>query len=196
MSLSNFYKIPFEGKAEAINELIKSRDWNLSIKFPEKGIIFMKVPIDIDEEVAFNQNLVIDDETQTKLGSFSQITQEEYEQANNMENVDSSNPTENKESEEKKEESSPKKNVQIHKSKTNKEFSELFDESKSKNKNEYKKTSSFLGKINFSVPSINFKELGKEINAKYKDPYDYFFTQKYLIAFFIFAVICLIIFRF
>ena len=55
----------------------------------------MKFPLDIDEKIAFNHYLVIENDTQTKLGSFTQINQKEYEEVNNTENAISSNIGEN-----------------------------------------------------------------------------------------------------
>ena len=49
--------------------------------------------------------------------------------------------------------------------------------------------------ITLNLPtSINLEDY-KKIAGNYKDPYDIFFTQNYLIVFFIVAVIFLILFR-
>ena len=85
MSSIYFYKIPYEGEKKSILNLIKDRDWNIKIKFPEEGIVLMKFPEDIDEEVTFNENLVFDDLTQTKFCSFRGITESEFEEAQDME---------------------------------------------------------------------------------------------------------------
>ena len=85
MSSFIYYKIPFEGKIEALYELIKNRDWNISLKIPENGIIYMKVPEDADDEVIFNQDLVFDETTNSKFGIFEKITESDYEAANNIE---------------------------------------------------------------------------------------------------------------
>lgn len=47
---------------------------------------------------------------------------------------------------------------------------------------------------NFSIPKINFGQFTNQIEKQYKDPYDYFFSQSYLVYFFIFAAICLVLF--
>ena len=52
----------------------------------------MKAPLDIDEKIVFNHNLVIENDT---LENFTQKNQKEYEEVNNNENIISSNIGEN-----------------------------------------------------------------------------------------------------
>ena len=196
MSSMKFYKIPYEGKIESILKLIKDRDWDLTIKFPENGILFMKVPIDIDEEVAFNENLVFDEETNTKFCSFIPITETEFEEAKNLENLESKpSEKENKEINKADEIKSNENNLfsKESKKKTLNFFSEESDKPKENEK--LKSSYSFKNYIP-SIPNINInlKEFSKEIGKRYKEPYDFIFTQKYLIFCFIIAVIFLILF--
>jgi len=58
MSSFVFYKIPFEGKIEVLYDVIKTQEGNILVKVPENGILYMKVPIDVNEEVTFYQNMV------------------------------------------------------------------------------------------------------------------------------------------
>ena len=86
MSSFIYYKIPFEGKIEEVYELINNRDWNnISLKMPENGIIYMKIPEDVNEEVTFNEELVFDETTNSKFGIFEKITESDYEIAKNIE---------------------------------------------------------------------------------------------------------------
>lgn len=194
MSSFIFYKLPFEGKIEAVNDLIRTRDWKITLKMPENGTLLMKVPEDIEEEVLFNQDIVFDEKTNSKFGMFSKITETEFESSESLEIPDISASKENT-----KNEAQKKKSEEIHQ-----EFNtkiSLKDDDFDKI-NDYKgKESSikeFLKKslsINLSA-SINVEDLKNSISENLKDPYDYFFTQNYLITFFIIAVIILIIFRF
>ena len=202
MSSSIFYKISFEGKIEALYDLIKNKDWNVSIKMPEKGIIYMKIPVDIEDEVIFHQDLVFDENTQSKFGTFTSITESDYEAAPNLEMPSSS---ENSPNEEKNQKLYEKVNKKIETfEKKSKEFDSKTSEFNSKEKespNILRSLSKNLGDlpnlISESLPTnINLGNFEKDISGTYKDPYDYFFSQNYLIIFFIFAVICLIIFKF
>ena len=202
---SIFYKIPFEGKLEALYDLIKNKDWNVSVKMPEKGLIYMKIPLDIEDEVIFHQDIIFDENTQSKFGIFSPITESDYESASNLEMpISSINPI-NPPNEEKK----PKlfENVNKNKESFGKKSKELDNKA---NKSNTKETKSQIilrslsknladlpNLITESLPTnMNFEQFGKNIIGNYNDPYDYFFSQNYLIIFFIFAVICLIIFKF
>ena len=197
MSSFVFYKIPFEGKIEAVYQLIQNRDWNVSVKTPENGVIYMKVPEDAEDEVLFNQDLVFDENTQSKFGTFKSITETEFEDA---QNIDISNNTSKIKDEVKIEKNKINSDVEISQKENNipdsniKKFNSIEE---NKKENQQKKN---LNKMNitdcFSSQGINFNEVGKNISKNYKDPYDYFFSQNYLITFFIIAIICLIIFRF
>ena len=95
MSSFVFLKIPFEGKIEAVNDLIKSREWKLYFKRPEKGTLLMKVPDDIEDELKFNQDIVFDEKRNLKFGTFTEITESEYESAQNIDINDTSDSNEN-----------------------------------------------------------------------------------------------------
>lgn len=194
MSSFIFYKLPFEGKIEAVNDLIRTRDWKITLKMPENGTLLMKVPEDIEEEVLFNQDIVFDEKTNSKFGMFSKITETEFESTESLEIPDISASKENT-----KNEAQKKKSEEIHQE-FNTKISLKDDDFDKINDYKGKKSSinEFLKKslsINLSA-SINVEDLKKSISGNLKDPYDYFFTQNYLITFFIIAVIILIIFRF
>jgi hypothetical protein len=95
MSSFIFYKLPFEGKIEAVNDLIRTRDWKITLKMPENGTLLMKVPEDIEEEVLFNQDIVFDEKTNSKFGMFSKITETEFESSESLEIPDISASKEN-----------------------------------------------------------------------------------------------------
>ena len=192
MSSMNFYKIPYEGEIKSILKLIKDRDWDIKIKFPEKGILLMKVPDDIDEEVTFNENLVFDDATQTKFCSFSRISESEFEEAQNMENLEEKkNENENNIKKEESKNTEKKLRSDISKEITETIFSE---ENEKPKENEKIKTSCNFANYIPSIPQINLSEISKGIGKEYKEPYDYLFTQRYLVYYFIVAVIFLILF--
>ena len=193
MSSFVFYRIPFTGKIESVNNLLRDRDWisNITMKVPEEGIILMKIPIDIVEEISFFQNVNFDERTKTKFGIFEPITETDFETAQNKENPKVSNITDSTEE---------KKNNNENYQKTNESIDDkIIDFNKTENKNETTMSSilSYIPKLEpiSLTTSINLNELGRLINSKYKDPYDYFFSKYYLIIFFIFAIICLILFR-
>ena len=192
MSSMNFYKIPYEGEIKSILKLIKDRDWDIKIKFPEKGILLMKVPDDIDEEVTFNENLVFDDATHTKFCSFSRISESEFEEAQNMENLEEKkNENENNIKKEESKNTEKKLRSEISKEITETIFSE---ENEKPKENEKIKTSYNFANYIPSIPQINLNEISKGIGKEYKEPYDYLFTQRYLVYYFIVAVIFLILF--
>ena len=184
MSSFVFYKVPFEGKVEKVYELIKSRDWDVTIKMPENGILLMKILEESEGEVIFYQNIVFDENTKSKFGIFESISELEYETAKTIEIPNS--------------EENAEKNGDID------NFQKKMEEENLSLKLN-KRQNSFLGRqlsnISEYIPSqlptkANYEKLKKYISKEYKDPYDFFFSQNYIIAFFIFAVICLIIFRF
>ena len=202
MSSFVFYKIQFEGKIESLYEFIQNKDWNVSIKMPEKGILYMKLPIDIEDEVVFHQDMTFDENTQSKFGNFVQITESDYEAASNLEMPKSS---ENPQKEEKSKnfyetinkniENAEKKSKELD-SKIN-EFNTKETTSQQILRSLSKSLEDLPNLISESIPSnINLENFEKNIVGTYKDPYDYFFSQNYLITFFIFAVICLIVFNF
>ena len=202
MSSFIFYKIQFEGKIESLYEFIQNKDWNVSIKMPEKGILYMKLPIDIEDEVVFHQDIVFDENTQSKFGNFDQITESDYEATSNLEMPKSS---ENAPKEEKSKNFYETINKNIEKAeKKSKELDSKINEFNTKESTSQqilrslsKSLEDLPNLISESIPSnINLENFEKNIVGTYKDPYDYFFSQNYLITFFIFAVICLIVFNF
>ena len=202
MSSFVFYKIQFEGKFESLYEFIQNKDWNVSIKMPEKGILYMKLPIDIEDEVVFHQDMTFDENTQSKFGNFVQITESDYEAASNLEMPKSS---ENAPKEEKSKNFYETINKNIEKAeKKSKELDSKINEFNTKETTSQqilrslsKSLEDLPNLISESIPSnINLENFEKNIVGTYKDPYDYFFSQNYLITFFIFAVICLIVFNF
>ena len=202
MSSFIFYKIQFEGKIESLYEFIQNKDWNVSIKMPEKGILYMKLPIDIEDEVVFHQNMTFDENTQSKFGNFVQITESDYEAASNLEMPKSS---ENAPKEEKSKNFYETINKNIEKAeKKSKELDSKINEFNTKESTSQqilrslsKSLEDLPNLISESIPSnINLENFEKNIVGTYKDPYDYFFSQNYLITFFIFAIICLIVFNF
>ena len=193
-----YYKIPFEGKIEAVYELIKNRDWNISLKMPENGIIYMKVPEDADDEVIFNQDLVFDETTNSKFGIFEKITESDYEAAKNIEIP---RPTENKTIPTSKKANEINKKIETYQQEKrafDKEVKQIIFEEKPKDL----KTNLYSGinlsdlKNMISLQNIKVGELRKNIIENYKDNYDYFLSQNYVMALFVFAVISLIIFNF
>lgn len=164
----------------------------------------MKIPIDIEDEVIFHQDIVFDENTQSKFGIFSPISESDYEAASSLE-MPSSN--ENPLKEEKSQKLQENNNKTIDKFSFEKKSKELdnktneFNSKEKKSQNMIRTLSKNLAElpnlISENLPSnINLEKFGKNIIGAYKDPYDYFFSQNYLIIFFIFAVICLIIFNF
>ena len=198
MSSFIYYKIPFEGKIEAVYELIKNRDWNISLKMPENGIIYMKVPEDCDDEVIFNQDLVFDETTNSKFGIFEKITESDYEVAKNIEIP---RPTEKKTISVSKKANEINKKIEAYqqeKREFDKEVKKFNFEEKPKDLKTNLNSGINLSDLKnmISLQNINVGELRKNIIENYKDPYDYFLSQNYLMVLLIFAVICLIIFNF
>ena len=177
-----YFKIPYEGPIDSIFKLIKDREWNAELKFPEKGIMLMKTSEDNEDEIAFNQNIVFDETTNSKFGKFDKITEKEFEDAISMENLETND---NEQKEKEKEQKSDLEQAPKTDNNNNQVESSVL-----------KKTKSMSKKIEFSFgkSSNPFEEFGKKISNEYNDPYDFFFSQKYLIPFFIFAVFCQIIF--
>ena len=196
MSKFIFYKVPFEGKIEAVYNLIKNQDWDVLIKMPEKGIIYMKVPEEADEEVSFHQNLMFDDNTNSKFGFFEKITESDFESA--QKNIEIPSSVENKKPEANKKIDEIDKNIknyQKEKEIFDKKISQLSAEKNQKDVKVDMQLETCLSYLNnmSSMQIFKAEELGKKIYGNYKDPYDYFFSHNYLIALFIFAIICLIV---
>ena len=200
MSSFVFFKTPFEGKKEAVNDLIKLREWKVTFKTPEKGILLIKAPDDIEEEILFYQDSIFDEKTNSKFGIFTKIEESEYESAQNIDITDTSDSNKKNKNEEKstkleeisqKIESIPTPNKEDD---TNKAIN---DQKINEKKSESKRINSppEFGNNIYLSNTNTFEELGKNIAKNYRDPYDFFFNQNYLIYFFILSVICLVIFQ-
>ena len=125
----------------------------------------------------------IDEETKTKFGTFITITETDFEQGiNNELNILDKEQNENK------------KNLETNKKNKNKEYKRQISEILLNEETPPVKKENFLKK--FTLPKIDFEEINKKIKEEYKDPYDYFFSQNYLIMCFIFAVIVFVVFNF
>ena len=188
-----FYKVPFEGQVGKVYELIKSRDWDVSLKMPENGILFLKISEESEGEVLFYQNIVFNENTKSKFGIFESISESIYETAESIEIPNSEENTANKDKNEDKEKN---KNIVNFEKKMEAENLSL---------KLNKRQNSFLGRQLSNISSYitsplttkaSSEKLKTYISKEYKDPYDFFFSQNYLIAFLIFAFICLIIFGF
>ena len=175
-----YKKIPYQGSLLKIKELIKNHHWNIEIKVSEEGTLLTKIPKSIEDEIYWFNGENIDEKTNTKFGTFISINETDYEEGKNIE-LDILNKEE-KENEIKSENNKKNKNKEYKR-----QISEiLLNDTQTKKEN-------FLDKFGIK---FNIREINKKVKEEYKDPYDYFFSQDYLIICFIFAVICLIIFNF
>ena len=197
MSAFIFYKVPFEGKIKLVYNLFKTNDWKVTIKTPEQETLLMKIPSDLDEEISFYEGIVFDERTNSKFGSFETITEQEFESAQSIDIPDLSGPEEDESEQRSKkiEEINQKIQSKISFGNDNKKNGNTFEKKESVNR-----LGSLLGNsfnLNENLPSsIDFDEIKRLITETHKDPYDYFFSQNYLLVIFSFAVICLMIFRF
>lgn len=183
-----YYKIPYEGKLQKIKELIRDRDWNLQMKIPEEGILLVKITKNIDEELSFNQGMIIDEETNTKFGNFQLIEEDEFEEGKNI----SLDNIINERDEQGKSTNQSKKNQNMEYKRQMSEIllnEETLEREIPKN-NKY----NFISKL--CIPKIDLDKLNKKIKRDYRDPYDYFFSKNYLINCFILSIICLVLFNF
>ena len=175
-----YKKIPYQGSLLKIKELIKNHHWNIEIKVSEEGTLLTKIPKSIEDEIYWFNGENIDEKTNTKFGTFISINETDYEEGKNIE-LDILNKEE-KENEIKSENNKKNKNKEYKR-----QISEiLLNDTQTKKEN-------FSDKFGIK---FNIEEINKKVKEEYKDPYDYFFSQDYLIICFIFAVICLIIFNF
>ena len=175
-----YKKIPYQGSLLKIKELIKNHHWNIEIKVSEEGTLLTKIPKSIEDEIYWFNGENIDEKTNTKFGTFISINETDYEEGKNIE-LDILNKEE-KENEIKSENNKKNKNKEYKR-----QISEiLLNDTQTKKENFFDK---------FGI-KFNIGEINKKVKEEYKDPYDYFFSQDYLIICFIFAVICLIIFNF
>ena len=191
MSSFIYYKIAFEGKIEAVYELIRSRDWKIDLKMPDNSFLLMKVPEDIEDEVLFLKDMVFDEKTNSKFGKFTKIAGEEFESSSTLDIPDLSISS-----------GSIKKTVSNDKIE---EISQIVDKKPSFKEdnidqkiNQYKQNSMIKIKNFFNVNlanSINIGEIKKNISVNYKDPYDYFFTKNYLISFLVVALVIFMLFK-
>ena len=182
MSSSFIYrKIPYEGSLLKVKELIKNHHWNIEMKVSEEGILLFKIPKSIEEEICWYDRENIDEETNTKFGKFISINESDFEGGKNIES-DIINKEE-KEKEKKSEQNKKNKNIEYKR-----QISDIL-----LNQETPEKKQSFLDIIGLKN---KIEGIIKKVKEEYKDPYDYFFSQDYLIMCFIFAVICMIIFNF
>ena len=191
MSSFIFYKVTYEGSLQKIQELFKQRDWNIDMKIPEENILLLKFPKDEIDEINYYNDVVIDEETQTKFKNFEIIKESDFEKGNTL---DLNNINNDKYNKKEKTISSGLKKTKTKEYK--KQISEILlgdtiPEINKKNEN------CWINEIFYPIINIcNINEFHDKINKEYKDPTDYFFSQNYLIMIFILAVICLIVFNF
>ena len=132
--------------------------------------------------------------TKTKFCSFTPISETEFEQAQNIENIENKE-VKNENTIKKKETLEQKLYYEESKRLTESIISEQDDKPKENKK--LKSSNSFvnyISSISSSIPDINIEQISKDIGKEYKDPYDYLFTQRFLVYYFIAAVIFLIVF--
>ena len=160
-----YKKIPYQGSLLKIKELIKNHHWNIEIKVSEEGTLLTKIPKSIEDEIYWFNGENIDEKTNTKFGTFISINETDYEEGKNIE-LDILNKEE-KENEIKSENNKKNKNKEYKR-----QISEiLLNDTQTKKEN-------FLDKFGIK---FNFREINKKVKEEYKDPYDYFFSQDYLI---------------
>ena len=181
-----YYKIPYEGSLQKIQELINDRGWNLQMKSPKEGILLAKIPKDIEEEISFNQKMTIDEETKTKFGSFQPIRDIEFEEENSTELTNLNYEKQN---------IFGRPNKKYKNAEYKRQMSEILLSGETKEEEKPKgMVFNILNKI--GIPKIDLNELRQKIETNYKDPYDYFFSQNYLVVYFIVTIIFLVLFRF
>ena len=181
-----YYKIPYEGSLQKIKELINDREWNLQMKSPKEGIILVKISKDVDEEICFNQGMMIDEETKTKFGSFQPIRDIEFEEENSTELTNLNYEKQN---------IFGRPNKKYKNAEYKRQMSEILLSGETKEEEKPKgMVYNLVNKI--GIPKIDLNELKQKIETNYKDPYDYFFSQNYLIVCFIVTLIFLVLFRF
>ena len=183
-----FYKIPYEGSLPKIKEIIKNREWNLEMKVPKEGILLLKVPIDIEDEISFCQKSTLDEDTNTKLGALEPIKESEFE--DEIDTLSNDIINENDEKEKNSTQNKKNKNWQYKRQITEILMNEETLEKEIPKKNVF----NLVRKI--SLPKINLNQFNKIIEHTYKDPYDYLLSQNYLVMCFIIAIICLVLFNF
>ena len=188
MSSYVFYKIPYEGSLQKIKEIIKNREWNLEMKVPKEGILLLKVPIDIEDEISFCQKSTLDEETNTKFGALESIKESDFE--DEIDTISNDTNNENKDKEKNSAQNKKNKNWQYKR-----QITEILMNEETLEKEIPKKTAlNFIRKL--SLPKVNLNQFNKKIEHDYKDPYDYLLSQNYLIMCFIIAIICLFLFNF
>ena len=187
MSKSKYIKVNYEGQFQSITELIESKEWNIDIKEVEEGTVYMKIPEDIEEEVYFFKNLTFNENTNTKFFDFIPITQNEFESAQSLAHSIISDEKKN----EKKEETKPQ-NSNLGNDKQTKMYNDFIRSITGEEKNDKKDLNNSNKANNQNLPEVSLEDIKKKISEEFKDPFDLFFNQNYLICFFIFASIAMI----
>ena len=187
MSKSKYIKVNYEGQFQSITELIESKEWNIDIKEVEEGTVYMKIPEDIEEEVYFFKNLTFNENTNTKFFDFIPITQNEFESAQSLAHSIISDEKKN----EKKEETKPQ-NSNLGNDKQTKMYNDFIRSITGEEKNDKKDLNNANKANNQNLPEVSLEDIKKKISEEFKDPFDLFFNQNYLICFFIFASIAMI----
>ena len=90
MSSFIFYKVTYEGSIQKIQELFKQRDWIIDMKILEENILLLKFPKDELDEINYYNDVVIDEETQTKFKNFEIIKESDFEKGKTLDlnNID------------------------------------------------------------------------------------------------------------
>ena len=186
MSKSKYIKVNYEGEFKSITELIENKEWDIEIKEVENGTVYMKIPEDIEEEVYFFKNLTFNESTNTKFFDFIPITEDEFQSAKSIEHNITTDEKKNEKKEETKQQNSNSQNDK--QTKMYNDFIRSISGEKDIDKNLNNKN-----KVNNqNLPEVSLEDIRKKIFEEYKDPFDFFFAQKYLICFFIFASIAMI----
>ena len=182
MSSYSFFRIPYEGNLQTIQEHINNLFSDVQMKIPQKGTLLVKIPVDIEEEFLFTKNMIIDEKTGTKLGNFEFVREFEFDDAidtelNNINNEKNENPN--------------KKNKNLE---YKRQISDILLNEETTEEENKKSGYNFWSKLN--ITKIGLGGFGENLEKEYKDPYDFFFSKEYLIICFILSVICLVLFNF
>lgn len=206
-----YTSVKYEGQYQSILDLIKSREWKVDVKEIEDNTVYMKIPQDIEEEINFYQNVEFDEKTRTKFFEFKPITEEEFQNAEELahseEYIEEEN---NNKAEERKTEIKKETNVNelkksvldkyteemgLNKLKTLKSLKkekEGGDDEKEKLINNNGNKMKAL-KMNFDFKLKGYNEIKDDMFGKFNDPYDYFFSKNYLMSFIIVAIILVLL---
>lgn len=194
--MSKYILVKYDGEKKSINQLIESRDWDIELKEPESGVLLMKVPEEIEEELYFFKNLVFDEKTNTKFSEFQSISQDEFEKAKDL---NGNNYNNNDETPRITCENNESANTPLNEKKANifDQFKETLSE---ENEKKFKKSSTFHSSLignslqNFQM-LLNKDQFKEKVFGQYKNPYDIFLSQNYIVVYLI-VIIALIIMGF